>query len=157
MLDKRGFRTEFKHNGFEIYSHPCPFEGERWYSIYRSNGDPFKRDIDSLEEAKEELFTIEYRIGDTGDDEILNAIGADESSVNIGSAIEKEYGDVVDGIRRPGLDQVLVGGPGGGHRLMQSMGVNKGSVCSGFGTDMSYVKSVAKTDNDIFKNMSRVT
>jgi len=154
--NKRGYKTEFRMDGYEIYSHPSPFEGERWYSIYVEGGGPIKRDIISLDDAKEDLFVVLQKNGRSGDDEILDVIGADDSAISVGSAIDKEYGEVVAGIRRPGIEQMMAGGPEGRDLLMRNMGISKGSVCSGFGTDMSYIKSVTRPENGIFKNMSRV-
>jgi len=167
MNDKR---CVFEHDGYKIYSHPGHIEDERMFSVCGQRGEVIMGNRRDLEDAKEDLFVFVQTGEDVdsidfdrywarkkvGDDGLLDAIGADESSRSVDRAIDKEYGEVMRGVRSPGLDQVLVGGPGGGERLMKSMGVNKGSVSSGFGTDMSYVKSVTKTDNNIFKNMARV-
>lgn len=135
--------VEYRGNGLEIYSHPSPF-GDRWYSVYIEHGDPIRRDIPSYEEAEDVLFDYVEMCG-TGDDEILGAIGADVSYANVDRAIKKEIKDITrsgETYDRPGMGQILKGGPISTKEFMGSMGLGRDNISRAFGSDMTYVRNL---------------
>lgn len=152
LANKNGYKIEYQKGGLEIYYHPSPFNGERWYSVYMEHGDPIRRDISSYDEAEDFLFEFLERY-DTGDDEILRTIGSDISSPNINRAIDKEIRDVTgidNSNKRPGMDQILKGGPISTKYFMRNMGLDKDNISKTFGKDMNYIRNLTDPKSGIF-------
>jgi len=150
--DRCGFRTEkqFRQYNLEIYSHPSPFGDERWYSIYMIGGGPVRRDIPHYDEAIDEVLRFGERMG-SGDDEILDAIGADDSAISVDRAITKEYGEVVEGVRHRGFGSY--DDKNGAKYVMDSLRLDVSGVTKGFGADLDYVKQVSSPNQEHFKRM----